>query len=48
MKNYNMIQIQGKPLVTVDHLTACNHLLIITIKAGLAGRAPDRYDIGRK
>jgi len=48
MKNYNMIQIQGKPLVTAHHLTSCNYSFIITIKAGLAGRAPDRYDIGRK
>jgi hypothetical protein len=48
MKNYNMMQIQGKPLAPVSHLTARNHLLIMKIKAGLAGRAPDRYDIGRK
>jgi hypothetical protein len=43
-----MIRIQGKPLVGVPDLTACNHLLIMKIKAGLAGCAPDRYDIGRK
>jgi hypothetical protein len=48
MKNYNMIHIQGKPPVPVPRLNACNHLLIIKIKAGLAGRAPGRYDIGRK
>jgi hypothetical protein len=43
-----MMQIQGKPLLAVHHLTTCNHLLIMKIKAGLAGRVPDRYDIGRK
>jgi hypothetical protein len=44
MKNDSTIQVQIKPPVAVPHLTACNHALIFTIKAGLAGIASGRYD----